>query len=87
MPNMNASPQQIQAAASAGVALLSSKDLLVPVNLALGGQLGTLQALLSSIANGDLIVVPMPQSTKREEPNLTPITGGKQEDGSEGEMG
>lgn len=60
MPNMNASPQQIKAAAAAGVELLSNKDLSVPLGIAMGGQLGMLNGMLLALANGDLVLVNPP---------------------------
>jgi len=85
MPNMNASPQQIQIAAAAGVELLSNKDLLVPMSLALSGHLGVLQALLGSIANGDLLVIQVPPQDKVVEENpLKSVPGGKKDEDKAG---
>ncbi len=82
MPNMNATPQQIRESAAAGAELLSNKDLPVPLGITLGGQLGILQALLTAIASGDLLVVHRPTPEEVEEvqkQKLTSIDGGKQE--------
>ena len=86
MPNMNATPQQIQAAASAGVALLSDKDLKVPLGITIGGQLSVLHSILSAVASGELIVTnpptPEQQAAGKEDgdqkPNLKEVAGGKQ---------
>ena len=83
---MNASPQQIAAAAAAGVELLNIKDLPVPLGLSLGGHLGTLHAMLTAIARGELVlgnrVVPAPEGEAAgpdgpEPPALAGIEGGK----------
>ena len=70
MSNMQATPQQIRESAAAGVELLSNKDLPVPLGITLGGQLGILQAMLTSIANGDLIVVHPPTPEQMKEAHL-----------------
>ncbi len=88
--NMNASPQQIAAAAAAGVELLNIKDLPVPLGLSLGGHLGTLHAMLTAIARGELVVgnrvVPPPGNEAAgpdgEPPNLEGIEGGKTDEAS-----
>jgi len=86
---MQATPQQIRESAAAGVELLSNKDLPVPLGITLGGQLGILQAMLTAIAKGDLIVVNSPTPEQMGEtqgakegakiPTLESIKGGKQE--------
>jgi hypothetical protein len=88
MANMNATPQQIQAAATAGVELLSNKDLQVPLGIAIGGQLSVLLSLLSALASGELALVNPPtpdqQAAGKEDgdqkPNLKEVAGGKSED-------
>lgn len=57
MSQMSASPQQIQAAAAAGVELLSDKDLRVPLGVSMGGQLGILSGMLNAIAQGELVLM------------------------------
>jgi hypothetical protein len=74
--NMNASPQQIQAAAAAGVELLSDKDLKVPLGVAMGGHLSVLQGLLAALMKGELILVNPPSAENK----LEGIDGGKQAD-------
>lgn len=84
---MNATPQQIQAAASAGVALLSDKDLKVPLGITIGGQLSVLHSILSAVASGELIVTNPPTPDQQaaagkedgdQKPNLKEVAGGKQ---------
>lgn len=85
---MNVSPQQIQAAAAAGVQLLSNKELPVPLGIAIGGQLSVLSSMLSAIASGEVILTSPPtpdqaaagQKTPEEEtpkPTLESVGGGK----------
>ena len=61
MAMMNASPQQIAAAAAAGVELLSDKDLKVPLGIAIGGQLSVLHSMLNAVASGELVLVNPPE--------------------------
>lgn len=82
-------PVQIQMAASAGVELLSNKDLQVPMSIAKSGALAVLDGLLGAIARGELVVgpnpemqetVPAPDPDAPEEltpPGLGRIDGGK----------
>jgi hypothetical protein len=85
MAMMNASPQQIAAAAAAGVELLSDKDLKVPLGIAIGGQLSVLHSMLNAVASGELVLVNPPeqqQAAGKEDgdgkPNLKEVAGGKQ---------
>ncbi len=87
MPNMNATPQQVQAAAAAGVDLLSDKELKVPLGIAIGGQLSVLHSILSAVKSGELILTnpstPEQQAAASKEdgdqkPNLKEVAGGKQ---------
>lgn len=87
MANMNATPQQIRAAAAAGVELLSNKDLPVPLGIAIGGQLSVLHSMLNAVANGELVLVNPPEQQAvpskedgEQKPNLKEIAGGKAED-------
>ncbi len=89
MPMMNASSQQIAAAAAAGVQLLSLKDLNVPLGLAIGGQLSMLHSMLSAVAAGELVMVNAPTPAKQPDgegdpPGLSRIEGGKKTDDGEG---
>ena len=83
---MNATPQQIQTAAAAGVELLSDKDLKVPLGISIGGQLSLLHSILSAVKAGELILTnpptPNQQAAENKEdgdqkPNLEAIAGGK----------
>jgi hypothetical protein len=60
-------------AASAGVELLSIKDLPVPMSIAKGGALAILEGMLQAIARGELVVVPNPEMQK---PGPVPDGGG-----------
>lgn len=74
-------PVQIQMAASAGVELLSNKDLPVPMSLAKSGALAVLDGMLGAIARGDLVVVPNPELQKAAVPvpdGPTPPDGGEE---------
>ena len=55
-----ASQKQIVAAASAGVDLLSNKELPVPLGIAINGRLGMLLELLQLVAEGELVVINQP---------------------------
>lgn len=86
MPVMNASPQQIAAAAAAGVQLLSLKELNVPLGLAIGGQLSMLHSMLSAVASGELVMVNAPTPAQQPDgdgdpPGVARIEGVKPKEG------
>lgn len=60
---VNLSPQQVQAAAQAGLGLLSDPELRVSVTLAVSGHLNYLSVILQGIAAGTVILAnpPRPQ--------------------------
>jgi hypothetical protein len=81
---MNATPQQIAAAAAAGVELLSDRDLKVPLGVAMGGALGVLSNMLNALATGELVLVNAPPPEQKpagdgepDPPGLSRIEGGK----------
>ena len=51
------SPQQVQAAAQAGVQLIAEGRVNVPSDMAMNGTLGVLNAVLQTIATGQAILV------------------------------
>jgi len=60
MPQMNITTQQVAAAAAAGLELLADKDLKVPVRIAMSGQLGMLQSMLTALAGGEIVLANAP---------------------------
>jgi len=52
---------QIQAAAAAGVKLLSVDDLPVPLSVAKTGALGILEGMLQALASGEVVLTQPPQ--------------------------
>lgn len=81
MSQMSASPQQIQAAAAAGVELLSDKDMKVPLGVAIGGQLAVLSGMLNAIAAGELVL----QAPPAPEQSLEDLTQGETSGETQGE--
>lgn len=69
MQKVNVSPEQVRTAAAAGLTLLADQDLKVPVQVALTGQLGILQSMLSALANGE-VVLANPQPAEVKEPGV-----------------
>ena len=69
-------PVQIQMAASAGVELLSNKDLPVPMSLAKSGALAVLDGMLGAIARGELVVMPNPEMQQNTVPDGSPDGSG-----------
>lgn len=60
MPQMNVTPEQVAAAAAAGLELLGDKDLKVSVNIAMSGQLRILHSMLSALASGEVVLANKP---------------------------
>lgn len=79
---INLSHEQTQQAAAAGVQLLQTPGAVsIPSPMAISGVVSTLNALLTAIASGQVVVVNAP--TKKEDDGekksgITPIEGGKQ---------
>lgn len=90
---VNLSQEQMQQAATAGAQLLQTPGAVsIPSTMAITGIIGMLNALLTAIANGQVIVVNVPQKQIPEgeippngdgakEPDITPIEGGKKAEG------
>jgi uncharacterized protein YoaH (UPF0181 family) len=81
---VNLTHEQTQQAAAAGVQLLQTPGAVsIPSPMAISGVIGTLNALLTAIANGQVVVVNVP--AKKEEGDgdgekksgIVPIEGGK----------
>jgi hypothetical protein len=67
--------EQIKAAATAGLRLLDDKDLRVPMDIAISGQLGILKMLMLGVANGQLIFTSPPTPEAEKRPALKSVGG------------
>lgn len=76
MQQQQVTPVQIQMAASAGVELLSNKDLQVPMSIAKTGALAVLDGMLGAIARGELVVMPNPEMQQNTVPAGSPDGSG-----------
>lgn len=80
---INLTHEQTQQAAAAGVQLLQTPGSVnIPSPMAISGVIGTLNALLTAIASGQVVVVNVPAKKEdgdgEKKAGITPIEGGKQ---------
>jgi hypothetical protein len=62
---MNIDPRRVPAAALAGVELLGLRSTLIPGDIK--SQITVLEAVLSSVGNGSLVVVPNPKNVVKSD--------------------
>ena len=88
MQQMQYNQGQIQQACKAGVQLLTDKDMKVPAQMAVSGELTVLVQVLTALAQGELVAMNAPkepQTNKSGEqepptpPDLTGLQGGKKD--------
>lgn len=79
---------QIQQACKSGVQLLTDKDMKVPAQMAVSGELTVLVQILTSLAQGELVAMnapPQPQTNRSGEqqeppkPDLSVVEDGKKD--------